>query len=358
MPWKRDDYSIKELGMLAERLGHATASEQNSPSRTHGRRWLVAVPTAVAAAVIFLLAVGAFRGDPTGALSLDEAVAAVQKVAFDQPVVDPDEVLYVKKRTMNTAGGFQRRSREYAATETATEERWYRPGDKKGWIRFTIDPLTFPTEQDRIAHDRIEGRVPTVPRILTCKSVTAARQEFGNLESILMLPKGTELPDNSRAVYALLDRSIPNGYIGPGGHPEVIWQMIAYAMRGGAPDVKPAQRAQLVGALAEIPGVATLGRTIDPLGNSSIGFERNFGNARSRLYFDAKTSLTTYMDRSARTRQKVGFNEVPAGTTLWSTALLEHRYIEGYPKLASSTPREVGRLIILCPELRHQKPRK
>src|SRR4051812_45021131 len=107
MPWERDEYSAKELGLLAQRLDSAMAEVESAPQkRSPGRRWLVAGPIAAATAVILLLAVGALRGDPTGALSLDEAVAAVAKAAFESPLDQPGRTVYAHSRFTGTDNGW------------------------------------------------------------------------------------------------------------------------------------------------------------------------------------------------------------------------------------------------------------
>lgn len=124
-------------------------------------------------------------------------------------------------------------------------------------------------------------------------------------------------------------------------------------MMWAAPQLKPEQRAAVVGALAYVKGVETTGPTTDPLGNRAIGFTRRQGSARARVFFDAGTSLTTFEDLVRPTEQQRV--TLPSGTTTWSRALLDYKSVDEYPPLNETPLKEAGKLAMICPEIRHQK---
>ncbi|MBJ7354712.1 MAG: hypothetical protein JHC98_07795 [Thermoleophilaceae bacterium] len=285
--------------------------------------------------------------------TVQDAVAAVVKTAYDQPATHANSVLYEKRVVTILGKSFLQRSNDYSASWSEQTEIWHRAGDKKGWMRIAFAPPKFTSAADRKAYLRLHGSEPARSREIACRSVLANSGGSRSPASALNLPPNTEIPTDPKQAYRLFKRSVPHGYVGPGGDNEVVWQSIAYAMYGGAPSLKPAQRAAVIGALAEIPGVSTSGRTSDPLGNSAIGFAHTVGGIRTSLYFDAKTSLVTYFGSVLTTPRKITGHIRPAGTTIWSQALVDYRYVDDYPRLSQTTLKQAGILAGLCPEIRH-----
>jgi hypothetical protein len=322
-------------------------------ARSRRRRLRPAFAAGVAAiGVATVLALVGGSGD-SQVFTVQEAVAAVVKTAFDQPAVKPDSVLYEKRITNFLGPGFLQHSRDYSARSAERTERWYRAGDKKGWMRISFSPPQFITAADKKAFLKIHRAVPTGDRVLVCHTVLAVNRGASSPSVALHLRAPVEIPTDPKAAYRLFKRSVPHGYIGPGGDDEVVWQSIAYAMNGGAPSLSTAQRAAVIGALAEIPGVATTGPTRDPLGNNAIGFTRTVDGIRTSLYFDSETSLVTYFGSVLAKSKVVARHLRPAGTEIWSQALIDYRYVHAYPGLRQTSRRRARALAALCPEVRH-----
>ncbi len=370
------DRRLRALDEQGRKLGAAFAREEApAPRRSRRTRWLVAAPIA-AVVVLALVLVGAFRGEAGGGLSLDEAVAAVAKAAFDAPTTRPGQTVYAHSRTTGTNVGYTMGIGTYLAKHQSDIETWY-AGGKKGWIRWTSEPLVFATAKDRAIYLKVSGNSRGARRMqrrdmskheYVCYSVVATRTSAPtDAASRLSLPRGTEIPTDPSAVYRLIRDHSTNHYVGVGGDAQRIWFAIEYAMQGGGLKLEPAQRAAVVQAIGKVPGVRTLGMVKDPNGVPSIGFERSFddGRRRSRVFFDATTAMTTYFDETISKVQPAGnpktgrpvsgYFGAPVGTVVQKYEMLDYRYLDSMPKLkVTDTP--VARQY--CPELRHQKPRK
>lgn len=329
-------WSMEEQG---RRLSGAFA-EAESSKRKNRRFRIAAVATAGIAALAIAIFGFAGHEGAGGAFTVDEAVAAVAQAAYDQPTIKSGSVIYSKTRTTNVWSGINHPQLNYKVPAVDTTERWYRDGDKKGWIRWTFE------------------RGPSVKsRSLTCHTVIAGMGRPTEPANALHLPRKTEIPTDPKAVYKLIRAHVPAGYMFENADDEVVWQSITYLMNSGAPQLTPQQRAAVIGALAYVDGVETTGLTTDPVGNRAIGFSRQMGSVRARVFFDAETSLTSYEDSVLTRPTKQQHVTVPAGTTMASRALLDYKAVDGYPPLTMTPRKQAGKLEMLCPEMRHQKPK-
>ncbi|MFT4050363.1 MAG: hypothetical protein QM648_11100 [Solirubrobacterales bacterium] len=303
------------------------------------RRARLAVAIVATAAIAVVAAIGLAGRDAESPFTVQDAVAAVARAAYDQPRADGSSVIYRAVRTTNVWSGFIRPKLDVKHPQVVTEERWYRPGDKKGWLRWTIDS---------------HGGAPS-GTVITCRTVLARYMPGENVIGELHLRKGTKIPTDSKAAYRLIRSSVPRGYMGSGGDDEVVWQSVIFVMMGGAPKLSPAQRSAVIGSLAYIKGVTTTGPTTDPLGNDAIGFVQARGALPGRIFFDAHTGLTTYFDFVAERDIDQGAKRevIPKGTTTYSRALLDYKLLSHYPDLRQSPKTKKGIAAAMCPELRH-----
>lgn len=324
---------IPPIERVGENLRSAIAAD-TAPKRRRRTRAAVAIAATTVIAVV--AAIGLSSRDGETPFTVQDAVAAAARAAYDQPTITKDKVIYQAVRTASvwTAGP---RSLKLTVEhpQVVTEQRWYRQGDKKGWIRWTFDSA--------------RGKV------VTCHTVLARYLPGGNVNGELHLSRNAKIPTDPKAAYRLLRRSVPRGYIGPGGDDAVVWQSVMFVMMGGAPSLTRAQRSAVVGSLAYVKGVKTTGPSTDPLGNEAIGFVHKEGDASTRLFFDAKTGLTTYVDYVAAKAldQGRGRGVIPKGTVVSSRALLDYKQLSSYPKLLPSRKTKKGIAAAWCPELRH-----
>jgi hypothetical protein len=365
---------VDQLGSkLSNAYSQAEQAAAGGARRSRTRR--IAGGALALAATLFVVAAIVNRGPARGPerlLTVEQAVAAVASAAFDRPQAHSNESLYVSSRIVSAGGGRTRGVGAYTSLGSIKNERWYREGDKKGWIRTTVEPIKFASARDEAEYDKLNARVPKKNRTsidpatwnaqsheVVCRSALAGRG-LGAQDAVAVLHVRDEaaIPTDPDKALELLLKSSGAGYVGAGGKYAAAWSSIGWAMEGGAPRLNPEQRAAVVGALAKIPGVTSLGRTTDPNGKEAIGFARNEGNTRQRLYFDAKTSLTTYSDSSVRKRMRVGFTKPPVGTTIWSYSLLDYRYLTALPALKASDPKKLDPMsAMMCPKIRHVKRR-
>jgi hypothetical protein len=332
------DTPIPPLDRVGANLDSAIARADARKPRRRMRPVLVAGGVTAVVAVLAFLMVGRPGGGK--AFTVQDAVAAVARAAYDQPQVQPSGVVYTKVLLTSASSVDSNGHFRYFYPARNVRETWYRAGDKKGWIRSTIER---PTDK-------------TVPaRTATCRTIFASIRINRDLSQSLHLPPGTKIPTDPSAAYRLLKRHVPPGYIGTGGDDSVVWMSIGYLMEGGAPRLTQAQRAALVGALGKVPGVTTTGPTTDPVGNPAIGFTRIDSGVRERIYFDSRTSLASYAEdvvTKPLPRRRGG--SIPVGTVLWSRALLDFRYVSDFPSLKNSPLSTPNYLLDECPELRHR----
>jgi hypothetical protein len=331
--------NIPPLDRVGENLRAAIAAKE--ARRPHRRRLMLAsVATGLAVALLATSMIVERVGGHDG-LSVDEAVAAVARAAFDQPRVNPPGVLYTKVRMTNISGVDSHGRFQFNRPRTELRETWTRRGEKKGWLRFTDADPSLPLKPRQHVHT------------LTCRSVLAPM--FAAMGSdFALVPNIKKVPTTPAKAYEFLRRHIPGGYIGAGGNDTVVWMSVSAVMGGGAPQLSPAQRAAVVGALAKIPGVTTMGETTDPLGNPAIGFSRTVTDTRFRLFFERRTALTSYQDIAAsKTIDLHGGQSYPKGAVLSSVGVLDYRYLSAYPQLTTDARHATKAQKGFCPEIRH-----
>jgi hypothetical protein len=254
----------------------------------------------------FVAVVG--RDGSGGPLTLSEAVAAVVKNAMDQPGSQPGKYLYIKTESSETDGHEGERPVGF------TTQSWYREGDPFYWSGVTL----FSSDGTKSA--------TTLCRRKVIKG-------FDPLKTQVDLPKGEGFPKTSREAYEQLLANNDDDPDGLYDRNAQVWDQIGIAMRDGAPDLTPAQRATLIGALVYVPGARTLGRTTDPRGNSAVGFERMSNGARHTLYFDDATSVLTYMATTVVTPSEKHYPGAVAGATIVSDGVVEYKYLDTLPPL-------------------------
>lgn len=311
--------SIEKQGRrLSAAFASAEASEQTSRRPSRMKLSLAVGGATVAVALVAVAVFGGVRSD--GAFTLEDAVAAVTQAAFDMPREEPDKFLYMKYSDLQT-GVPENASAEY---EPFVVESWTREGDPTYWSRVTVESA-----------DR------TKKFAATCENKVIKTHTPSDSASLLGLPKGESFPSNADELYRKLLGDQDDDPDGLYNAEDKVWDEIGMAMQGGAKMFSAEQRAVLMGTLAKVPGATTLGRIKDPNGNETIAFERINRGARQRIYFDAHTSLTTYMSKTVITPNEKWFPGMKAGDRVFGYALLDFRYIDALPGLKAASPGKV-----------------
>lgn len=293
MSEKRID-SLDEQG----RKLSAAFAEAEASALTRRRAWRVAVPVVAAAACAFGLFVGLGSDKDGGSLTLSQAVAEVSKAAFDQPGVSPESPLYMKSRQGQTVF-----------------ETWG-DGEQNTLMRFT--PGWFGVDPGDCPKSYVEEKETKRPAFA---------------KTYLNLKPGTEFTWEAADLYrAIRDQAsgrymmLPTSSTVSSRKDVTVWFTVMSALIDGAPTLTADQRSALVGVMAEIPDVRTLGRVKDPAGRQSIGFVNDPGDGEMRIFFDADTGIVTWRD------QVVGGKRLPA------YELLDYRRVDAMPDLEVTDP--------------------
>ncbi len=352
-------HSIDQIG------GELRAAMANGETAQPGRRrraFTIAAAAAVAACA--LAAIALISGGDDKPFTVESAVAAVTRAAFDTPREHPDEYLYTTS-TETFIGGRSvqtNKRRSWQIRVTAQRETWIRP-QRTAWTRTQFTEHAYPTERDRRSAEaarrdverdwkrRNHGKaVPpgmtdfmaesTPASPIVCRVSADYAWLVGDRKlSELLGSRSGAVPSDPRKLYAFLERRLQNNALAI-RKDTLIWMMIDSASRLSTGSITPKQRSALIGTLALIPGTETYGETTDPTGRAAIGFSRTSGGKRYRLYFDRETGLTSYSDVATTS------GKPDAGVSTWRLDRFE--YVKQPPPLTPSKGKSLSFLLV-CP---------
>lgn len=339
---------IDGVDALGEKLNAAFTEIERGEAvkKRRSRAWRIS-GGAVALATSLLLAValvgrGGGGGGPEQILTVQQAVAAVAKAAFDQPALPENNYLHMLTRTQNLAGGRGRtdggkgKQLTVHTIQTFDQETWTRLG-KPEIRRYTSLPAQFVTPRDR-ANELALNALPYKNVTRSCVSqahdpATASDSALASDGDPAALG-ASEVPTNARAAYrAMLKKA--RAQSGPGVDVyERVWSEVQQGMMAGASPLTAEQRAALVGALAYVPGVKVLPARTDPNGNTAVGFQRISRGQRDVVFFDTRTSLTTYVRGTLVKPVESMGSTLPAGSLIWGYELKKYEFVDAPPKFS------------------------
>jgi hypothetical protein len=160
------EHNLTSMELQGQRLAEAFArAEAPSAARPRRRVWRLAIAGGLAAVIVTVaLAVG-LKGSshgPEKLLTIDQAVAAVAKAAYDQPAYPLDKYLYISTRTQSLAGGGGipvngHRGKGFHWLSTFDQETWTKLGAPEA-RRTTTWPAQYLTPEDKKAYDDVEAQ--------------------------------------------------------------------------------------------------------------------------------------------------------------------------------------------------------
>ena len=329
-----DDKRLSSIDEQGRRLAAAFArAEAQAPSRFPARR--VLVPALAALAVVALLA-GIGRGGDS-ALSLDEAVSAVSKAAFDQPALPEGSYLHsASLMTSSGAGGARLKNRKHVwihSNFTMRTETWTRIG--RPVLQRTTNYPQKPIGPEDRKNIKLLGYDIFVNETYSCVTRTrkpATRHAVGMSGIFVPDAKLTEVPSDAKAAYRYLFERVGGATAAESA--ARVWGAVIYGLMNPGVGIAPKQRAALAGAIAYVPGVKVLAAESDPNGNPTIGFSRDGNGLHSVAYFDRETSQTTWARDTVVDSSKLndGRTVLPPGSTFWAWQLKAYEFVAAPPE--------------------------
>lgn len=351
------EQNLTSMELQGRRLAEAFARVEAPSAKPRRRGWRIAVAGGLAAIVITVMLAVGLKGSSEGPeklLTINQAVAAVAKAAFDQPAYPLDKYLYISTRTQSLAGSGGipvngHRGKGFHYLDTFDQETWTKLGAPEA-RRTTSWPVKYLTPEDKAANDAVmeqvrKSRRPGQPaskyddynsKKHVCgrtskKPATSKRSAVANdLGPIGIKP--SSLPANPKQLYRHLKRLRESKKTRVGHNAnDFVWIMAHALMQAGGPELKPAQRAALVGALAYLPDVRVLPGNTDPYGVPAVGFARTWLDRNEEVWFDTRTSMVSSMRQTQPKNEREMGGWIPAGSTVWAYRLLAYRFVDKAP---------------------------
>lgn len=362
------DDNIRSLDVVGDRLSEAF---ERSETVTRRRRVRNAGFGAIAAIGLVVLASVAFiQFDGDRVLTIDEAIAEVRQGSFELPNPGADQMLYTVEDSMWTAGaGTTTRSGRrlwFNQLITVRREQWTNPR-RTGISRSSFIDAKYVSPQDEAMAELMQAENDRERR-----RIERAREKRGDRRPVprypVSIPPFTKMDSGGETKPDPLVCPVgpARGWINFEGDPlsaaEVkklptdpalmynrvakatrefrrnvdrdrwVWSTIHWALGSGANELSTAQRSAMVGAIAYVPGVRTLGETEDPLGRKTIGFFREGREQHDELYFDANTSLPIYAQSINTTKRGRGRAETwPVGSVFQKSIIRETKIVDRIP---------------------------
>lgn len=333
------DQRLRSIDEQGRRLSLAFAAAE-APSKRPGYTRIAVVGALASVAIVVVVALAGLGSSPgPGRLvTIDQAVAAVAKAAYDQPAYPRDKYLYLATRTQNLSGGAGEVNGKRVGfhwLSTFDQETWTRLGEREV-RRFTAYPATYLTAADKAAQTKLaRGHEDYNASKHVCirKGGRATKQHSAVAEDLVAAPPSRMMPDDARAMFRYLKRYFnakrPQGR----NANDYVWIMAHALMQAGAPRLTGGQRAALVGALAYLPDVKVLPGSTDPYGVPAVGFERNWIDRHEEVWFDTNTSMLSSMrQKQVKSETQMG-GSIPAGTIVWAYRLLDYRFVDSPPSV-------------------------
>lgn len=273
--------------------GPRARGARRPPTWARNRRYLVAVPLAVALVAIL---VAGLPGSRQGGRSTLPVLARVAEAAAAQAPLDSDlPYLYLKTRstgvTTSVAGGHG-----WSVSVPTTREEWIARDDGSGRVRTISERPRWASAKDRQAWEA-SGRIPFLAHGWA-RQVSEEDVPAGRFRSFL--PGGTplsELPTDATELAAWLEHRVRDPKAGAGagnGFSVAVRTLTLVAEVLNNPLASPELRAALYEAEGQIPGIEYLGRVTDELGRRGVAVGAESANSGAptvySLVFDPKTS--------------------------------------------------------------------
>lgn len=357
------DQRITAMDLQGRRLAEAFARAE-APSTSRSRSvWRIALAGGLAAiAISVVLAVG-LKGPSQGPerlLTIDQAVAAVAKAAFDQPAYPRNKFLYISTRTQNLAGAGGipingHGGKGYHWLQTFDQETWTKLGAPEA-RRTTSWPAQYLTPEDKAANAAVieqvrKSRRPGQPQnkfddynskkhicAKTSKKLATTKRSAVADDLGPLGPPASKLPDDAKQTYRYLKHYRQSKQTRQGHNAnDYVWIVAHQLMQAGGPELTPAQRAALVGALAYLPDVRVLPGRTDPYGVPAVGFARTWVDRNEEVWFDTRTSMLSSMRQTQPKNERQMGGWIPAGATVWAYRLLDYKFVDKAPSFKRET---------------------
>lgn len=350
------------------------------PKRPRRRRFAVVA----AAAVLFVAILATLNlSSESDNFTVDEAVAAVASGAFDAPGPTRSGWLYANAReafsTALTYSGNRFRLLVQSSQESWTGE------NREGWTRTSASVARFPTAEDR---GRAEEAIAAIARNSEASAGKSAAPDFSQSDLVDpvraalgltgaqldawtcrvaptsstiigtnefgLASKLDSVPTDSEALLAQLRTRLAEEEGSSGlDDSDLIWENVSWALRIGSSAFTPQERISIIGVLALLPGVRTLGRVEDPAGRSAVAFERtNDAGLKKTIYFDPENSLPIYTLTQVGAKPPQQFQGMTPGTTVARYELVDFKRVSQAPSDLSETtsaPKSLALLFPGCP---------
>lgn len=279
---------------------------------------LPAIPAAIAAVLVWTLAVSPLVGQQGASAAAARVLRAAARVAARQPAValQPGAFAYTRSQESNADGVVLPGGKTYDVLVRTTREIWVGP-DGSGRIRQVSEPAGFPTAGDRSVWEAAGS--PSLSQI-------AAGQTYdrtfgpGGLDSPLNVDGLTRAQllgmENDPSALASAIRTVAAQNPNPLGF-EMLTIIGDLLSESAAP---PQLRSSLYQVAATIPGVQLLGTVRDPAGRKGVAVA---SDARLELIFDPATSALLAKEQTPAQPIAVDGTPVPPRTVTNYTLYLQ-----------------------------------
>lgn len=309
------DFRVSALNDLREQFVQAleadvvVAPAPAAPRRSFEWRRAWAVPAAVLAVVVLLIAITAipFKSNPTVA----EATADVAKTALAADY--PPDSWFTFTRSRQTV-------RNYSILPLVPSR-----------LRFTERRAWLSVER----RGTIETRLLDEPRspLIIYRYPAYGKYRIG--DTTYTRDQIDELAKTPAVLLADIDKQAAS--VGHNQGDGTKWMIITQALRDLSPPLPASLRAAMIQDLATVNGVSVLERDRDPRGRPAIGFTFSETGVRNTVYFDRDTSALIYSDSVVTGPEAfLAGQDVQIGDLLESFELLESRATPVAPKLKVS----------------------